>query len=316
MTGQQVTMSLWAYPLSGAGTMVMLMRGSDLAAQSFGLEWLGNNSAALYTRADTTNWLTDGGATLPTRWSHITGIISGTNKYLYVNGQLKASNTFSGSLYDVTLQPLWIGAQNRANYNYWYRGRLDEVRISSLARSSNWVWAEFMTVASNVVFSSYGAVKFYVTSANPGVTVSAGGSPLVGFKPLAVQLTATGIAMSGAPLSYAWDFGDGTTSTDQNPAHTYGTGGRYPAQVTASDGLGYTNTAAVPVPVLSSNGWSMQTVFTGYAGAETLTNFPALVVLGTNLAANGFSYNQVASSNGWDLVFSSADWTQPLNYEI
>lgn len=315
MKNQQVTMSLWAYP--DRGGLVMFMRGNDTAGQSYGLEWSIDNTAILFTCADKTDWITDGGATPALNWSRITGIIDGTNKYLYVNGQLKASGTFTGTFYDnVTTMPQWIGAQKRASYNYWYKGQLDEMRISSLARSSNWVWASYQTMASNTVFTSYGGIRFYTTPENPGITLSANGSPLTGFKPLAVQFTATATALSGTPVGYQWNFGDGNTSTDQNPSHIYSAEGRYTAQVAVSDSQGYTNTTVIPVTVMNSNVWSMQTTFTGYTNAETLTNFPVLVVLGTNLSGNGFSYNQVASPYGWDLVFATTNDYQPLNYEI
>jgi len=35
-------------------------------------------------------------------------------------------------------------------------GALDEVRLASAARSSNWVWAAWMNQASNTVFATYG----------------------------------------------------------------------------------------------------------------------------------------------------------------
>ena len=38
-------------------------------------------------------------------------------------------------------------------------GSLDEVRISSGARSADWVWAEWMNMASNAVFNAYGRVE-------------------------------------------------------------------------------------------------------------------------------------------------------------
>ena len=51
-----------------------------------------------------------------------------------------------------------------------------------------------------------------------------------------------------------------------------------------------------------------------YSSTEMLTNFPALVVLSTNLS--GFSYSQFASTNGYDLRFSTSDNSQELNYEV
>ncbi len=40
----------------------------------------------------------------------------------------------------------------------------------------------------------------------------------------------------GDPLTYIWDFGDGTSSTAVSPGHSYGSGGQYSVTLTASDG--------------------------------------------------------------------------------
>ena len=63
------------------------------------------------------------------------------------------------------------------------------------------------------------------------------------------------------------------------------------------------------------NAWAnrIMITFAGYSKPETLTNFPALVVLSTGIP--GFSYSQFASTNGYDLRFS-ADGTNELNYEM
>ena len=43
---------------------------------------------------------------------------------------------------------------------------------------------------------------------------------------------------SNTPLTYLWDFGDGTTSNQPFPSHTYATPGRYAICLTVSDGAG------------------------------------------------------------------------------
>ena len=43
---------------------------------------------------------------------------------------------------------------------------------------------------------------------------------------------------SNAPLTYLWDFGDGTTSNQMFPSHSYATPGRYTICLTVSDGSG------------------------------------------------------------------------------
>ena len=59
---------------------------------------------------------------------------------------------------------------------------------------------------------------------------------------------------------------------------------------------------------------SMPVTFSGYNKAETLTNFPALVVLSTNIG--GFSYTGFLSGTNADLRFMDASQTIELNYEI
>jgi PKD repeat protein len=58
-----------------------------------------------------------------------------------------------------------------------------------------------------------------------------------------VAFTATATDPDGDPLTYAWDFGDGGTSTQQNPSHPYSTAGTYSAKVVVSDGHNGTATS-------------------------------------------------------------------------
>jgi PKD repeat protein len=51
------------------------------------------------------------------------------------------------------------------------------------------------------------------------------------------------------PVTYAWDYGDGTTDTGASPSHTYATAGNYTARVTATDGVGNQSSATQAVAV-------------------------------------------------------------------
>ena len=50
---------------------------------------------------------------------------------------------------------------------------------------------------------------------------------------------------TGDPDQWLWDFGDGNTSTQQNPAHTYAEEGSYVVTLTATNDLGSSTTSAV-----------------------------------------------------------------------
>ena len=66
-----------------------------------------------------------------------------------------------------------------------------------------------------------------------------------------MQFTATGDDPDGPEddLLYSWDFGDGLTSFQQSPSHTYMEPGVYQAKVTVQDGSGATATKVVTITV-------------------------------------------------------------------
>ncbi|MBO0879067.1 MAG: PKD domain-containing protein [Mycobacterium sp.] len=53
----------------------------------------------------------------------------------------------------------------------------------------------------------------------------------------------------GSVVSYAWDFGDGTTDSGATPSHTFPTGDTYPVTLTVTDNRGGTDTASHSVTV-------------------------------------------------------------------
>ncbi len=61
------------------------------------------------------------------------------------------------------------------------------------------------------------------------------GSPTTGDAPLTVNFTDLS---SNDPTSWSWDFGDGGTSTAQNPSHEYTAAGKYTVQLTATNAYG------------------------------------------------------------------------------
>ncbi|MGY1438893.1 PQQ-dependent sugar dehydrogenase [Streptomyces reniochalinae] len=79
--------------------------------------------------------------------------------------------------------------------------------------------------------------------------VEAGSDVSDGQAPLKVAFTSKVSDEDGDDTKLNWDFGDGATSTEANPSHTYEENGTYTATVTAEDGTGRTGSASVHVTV-------------------------------------------------------------------
>jgi len=86
--------------------------------------------------------------------------------------------------------------------------------------------------------------------------VSVQASPSSGLAPLGVAFTPKVTLSTGFIQSYKWDFGDGQTSTEQQPSHLYQNPGNYTAKLTVTDSDG---TAASASTVLSVTGTTTST---------------------------------------------------------
>ncbi|WP_165076434.1 PKD domain-containing protein [Methanogenium sp. MK-MG] len=98
-------------------------------------------------------------------------------------------------------------------------------------------------------------VKSDLIHVSDGFVVDFVATPLSGTVPLMVSFTDL---TTGTPVSWLWNFGDGSTSTQQNPSHTYLSGGSYTVTLNASDGIlsqteektGYINVTEICLPGL------------------------------------------------------------------
>jgi len=103
--------------------------------------------------------------------------------------------------------------------------------------------------------------------------------PVAGFTFTTDELTVSFTNTStddGGTLTSAWDFGDGNTSTEDNPEHTYAADGTYTVELTVTDEDGNTDThtasvtvAATPDAIDLVNGVPV-TGLSGAAGSDTL----------------------------------------------
>ncbi|HWH69348.1 MAG TPA: hypothetical protein VNT26_08170, partial [Candidatus Sulfotelmatobacter sp.] len=94
-----------------------------------------------------------------------------------------------------TQAPLNLG--RFTNSTLYFKGSLDEVRIEAGTRSSNWVWASWMTVAGNSALQSYSTVnpqpKLVWTSTGSGLQFTWPASAGVFGLYMATNLTSPGV---------------------------------------------------------------------------------------------------------------------------
>src|SRR5436305_830917 len=70
---------------------------------------------------------------------------------------------------------------------------------------------------------------------------------------IACSFTSTSSYPGVSINAYSWTFGDGATSTSQNPSHTYAAGGTYTVGLTVTDNQGGTGTTSHGVTVTQPN---------------------------------------------------------------
>ncbi|MFB9474136.1 PQQ-dependent sugar dehydrogenase [Nonomuraea salmonea] len=90
----------------------------------------------------------------------------------------------------------------------------------------------------------------YIGDADRNPIAKASADKTSGPAPLTVAFSSAGSSdPEGGALTYAWDFGDGATSTAANPTRTYTTEGTYTVTLTVRDPQGLTGTASLIVTV-------------------------------------------------------------------
>ncbi|MCI0635424.1 MAG: PQQ-dependent sugar dehydrogenase, partial [Actinobacteria bacterium] len=93
-----------------------------------------------------------------------------------------------------------------------------------------------------------GVQRIAYSAANQPPTVVVSANPTQGPTPLTVQFSSAGTIdpdSGPGPLSYAWTFGDGGSSSAANPSHVYAGAGRYTASLDVSDGAAQSNASLV-----------------------------------------------------------------------
>ncbi len=133
-----------------------------------------------------------------------------------------------------------------------------------------------------------GAIKFRIQLSEVQVEVEVDNISSTGCSPFTVDFLANGVNAQG----YYWDFGDGDTSTLEDPTHVYNDTGTYTVMVIGYDsltcaGLAFLDTSYATITVLDGN-------LSTFAGTETSICTGDTIQLGA-IAVSGLSYQWTPS---------------------
>ena len=152
--------------------------------------------------------------------------------------------------------------------------------------------------ASNIVGSNTVSQPGYIT-VNAAIPVAAFTSNVTsGTTPLNVQFTDTS---NNIPTGWYWTFGDGGTSTLQNPTHTFSTVGTYAVSLGASNSAG-SNTTTMPAYITVTN-----------ALTPPSSSFSADIRSGNAPLTVQFQDTSTDSPNGWQWLFGDGSTSTEQN---
>ncbi|MGB5062941.1 MAG: LamG-like jellyroll fold domain-containing protein, partial [Candidatus Competibacter sp.] len=123
---------------------------------------------------------------------------------------------------------------NITSYSWDFgNGITSTARTAMVTYNTPGTYTARLTVTGPSGASATSTKTILVTAALP--VADFGANPVTGKAPLVATFTNTS---SGTTTSYQWDFGDGTTSTDSYPTHTYAKAGTYTVKLTATGPAG------------------------------------------------------------------------------
>lgn len=232
---------------------------------------------------------------------------------IFIDGVLRPMLLVSGadtidSIFNST-QDFSIGTHSGASNPF--NGSISDVRVWSVARTNSEIASTDPLTGLETGLQGWWQLDGDFTDSSPnGNTLTAVNSPTFNntFQPVAFTDTSSD---NGVVSSWEWDFGDGTSTTLQNPEHVYLNPGPYTVTLTVTDDDGLTDdyvnevTALDPANELPVAGFTfiadgMDATFT-----DTSTDADGAVVRWEWDFGDGTS--SFGTTNGLDIVKTAAD---------
>lgn len=345
LTNQALTLSGWVN-YQGASTEVSIIEKSNGTGDANIKYYLGvddNDANGMQVRTATTdgNGRAQGSTNIQNTWHYITMTYDGTVMLGYLDGNLEVGPIGrTGNLESDTGDDFLIG--RRAD-NRRLDALIDELRVATQVRSSNWITTEFNNQSDPSTFISLGTQEgncspaAVITNSTPSTTITTGeqaiftltaaagvldGSNVITWQESSDGLTYTNVVdgVNGASGASTSSFTSGTLTND-----TY-----FRVVVTNLSDCDITGTSnaimiatVAPFPVSLST-YSNRREITINAlevigdngDTQDHTDFPILVSFTNNDFRSVSNGGSVMSENGYDILFTSSDGSTVLSHEL
>ncbi|MFX0120814.1 MAG: LamG-like jellyroll fold domain-containing protein [Candidatus Hodarchaeota archaeon] len=147
---EEITIGGWVYSLDGT------LGGSIISsANDFGFDFFNNEIWILLSGTENNPWQTSQFAEFD--WHHYVFTYDGMVNLLYIDGELRSGASNQGTIQNT--EPLYIGWNNWISH--FTKGLIDEVRISNISRSPEWIMTQYYNQYDPESFYSIGPMEIY-----------------------------------------------------------------------------------------------------------------------------------------------------------
>jgi hypothetical protein len=267
-------------------------------------------------------------------WVQVAAVADGSKLRIYVNG----ADTGSTVAYDGTIasstKDLVMGKLRSDDNIYEFNGSMDEVRVSTTARSADWIATEFNNQSSPGTFYSVGSEQSggnppvltvcSATNSCPGTLsfAAVAGAANPGSQSISITNSGAGTLSWTAKSNQSWlmvspgsGTGAQTLTVSVNTSGLIASATPYTGAITiaATGATGSPQTVNVSLsvssaPQNSSNGYAYSRALTVPATQVPNTdqsNFPMLVSGTYSFLATAANGGRVQNANGYDIIFTS-----------
>ena len=159
--GNQISLSSWvkAGTVSGLQNLVSWPTAINAIPPPQAWAWYldpgGQIELDLYSNSPgSLEYVVSSGAISAGTWTHVYATYDGTTMRMYINGTADPNTQATSLTVGTSSIDVSIGQNQISGHNNFYDGNLDEVRISSTARSAGWIATEYANQSNPTAFYS------------------------------------------------------------------------------------------------------------------------------------------------------------------